>query len=150
MPRDLLKLSASLNVRPEWLQTGKGPIRQELPTASAHPLSLDAVIVSSPQIAWGALKMTTLPKAFKVAAPDDSMSPRLKAGQVAEFESGLEPRPGDGVLVRDPDGEPCIRRCRRLRGEWEAYAEDGDNHLPFTFGDDQLLAVMVGIHARWG
>jgi hypothetical protein len=91
-----------------------------------------------------------LPEAFKVAAPDDSMAPRLKAGQVAEFEVGLDPRPGDGVLVLDAEGEPCIRRCRRVRGGWEAYAEDGDNHLPFPIGTNQLLAVLVGVHARWG
>lgn len=150
MPRDLLTLAAALGVRAEWLQEGRGPMNQESPTRPAHPLSLDAVKVSSPQIEWGALKMTKLPQAFKVAAPDDSMAPRLKAGQVAEFEVGLEPRPGDGVLVRDPEGEPCIRRCRRVKGEWEAYAEDGDNHVPFAFGEDQLLAVMVGVHARWG
>jgi hypothetical protein len=78
------------------------------------------------------------------------MSPRLKAGQLAEFETGLEIRPGDGVLVTDADGEPCIRRCRKVRGQWEAYAEDADNHLPFPIEPDQVLAVLVGVHARWG
>lgn len=123
---------------------------QELPTQAAHPLSEADAMLSSPFLEWGVLIMKKLPQAFKVAAPDDSMAPRLKAGQIAEFEVGLDPRPGDGVLVRNADGDPCIRRCRRARGEWEAYAEDGDNHLPFAFGQDQLLAVLVGIHARWG
>ena len=94
--------------------------------------------------------MKTLPQAFKVAAPDDSMAPRLKAGQVAEFEVGLELRPGVGVIVRDTEGAPCIRRCRRVRGAWEAYAEDSDNHLPFPIAADQVMAVLVGVHARWG
>lgn len=123
---------------------------QEFPTAPAHRLSLPDVKLSSPFLEWGVIKMIELPKAFKAAAQDDSMAPRLKAGQIAEFEVGLELRPGDGVLVRDGEGSPCIRRCRRVRGEWEAYAEDGDNHLPFAFGPDQLLAVLVGVHARWG
>lgn len=123
---------------------------QEFPTKPAHPLSLPDVKLSSPILEWGVIDMIELPKAFKVAARDDSMAPRLKAGQVAEFEVGLELRPGDGVLVRDTEGTPCIRRCRRVRGEWEAYAEDGDNHLPFPFGSEQLLAVLVGVHARWG
>lgn len=149
MPRDVLSLASALGVRPEWLTTGKGPMNRELPTSAAHPLSLADISLSSPVIEWGALGMKTLPKAFKVAAPDDSMAPRLKAGQIAEFEVGLELRPGDGVLVRDSEGEPCIRRCRRARGSWEAYAEDGDNHLPFPFDAEQVLAVLVGVHARW-
>ena len=124
---------------------------QEFPTPLAHQLSGTGPKLTSPLLEWGVIKMKAkLPEAFKVAAPDDSMAPRLKVGQIVEFEVGLELRPGDGVLVRDPEGTPCIRRCRRVRGEWEAYAEDGDNHLPFPFGSDQLLAVLVGVHARWG
>jgi len=149
-PRDLLSLASALGVSPLWLQEGKLPIYQESPTRAAHVLSLDEVRLSSPILEWGAISMKTLPKTFKVAAPDDSMAPRLKAGQLAEFEVGLEPRPGDGVLVRDTEGQPCIRRCRRVRGEWEAYAEDGSNHLPFMIGPDQLLAVLVSVHTRWG
>lgn len=150
MPRDILKLSAALGVSPIWLQEGKLPIRQEIPTQPAHSLSLDEVRLSSPILDWGGLLMNPLPKTFKVAAPDDSMAPRLKAGQFAEFEVGLEPRPGDGVLVKDTEGQPCIRRCRRVRGEWEAYAEDSSNHLPFLIGPGQLLAVLVSVHTRWG
>ena len=123
---------------------------QEFPTSKAHLLSLPDVKLSSPFLEWGMIGMKTLPQAFKVAAQDDSMSPRLKVGQIVEFEVGLDLRPGDGVLVRDEEGEPCIRRCRRVRGEWEAYAEDGNNHLPFMIGPNQLLAVLVGVHARWG
>jgi transcriptional regulator with XRE-family HTH domain len=123
---------------------------QEYPSAVAHLLRPDGITLSSPVIDRGVLKMISLPKAFKVAAHDDSMSPRLKAGQLAEFETGLEIRPGDGVLVTDTDGEPCIRRCRKVRGQWEAYAEDADNHLPFPIEPSQVLAVLVGVHARWG
>lgn len=134
----------------KWWAEGIGPRDQESPTRPAHQVSLADAKLSSPFIEWGVLEMIELPKAFKVAAPDDSMAPRLKAGQIAEFEVGLELRPGDGVLVKDAEGRPCIRRCRRVRGEWEAYAEDADNHLPFSIGPGQLLAVLVGVHARWG
>jgi transcriptional regulator with XRE-family HTH domain len=151
MPRNILKLATALGVNPMWLQDGKLPIRQDSPTQNAHSVSLEDVKLSSQLIEWEVVRMKAkLPEAFKVAAPDDSMAPRLKAGQIAEFEVGLELRPGDGVLVRDAEGEPCIRRCRRVQGEWQAYAEDGDNHLPFMIGPDQLLAVLVGVHARWG
>ncbi len=91
-----------------------------------------------------------LPAAFKASAPDDSMAPLLKVGQVVEFETGLELRPGDGVLVLDEDGELCIRRCWRAHGAWQAFAEDEKKHLPFAISPEQLLAVLVGVHARWG
>lgn len=125
---------------------------QEFPTTVAQSVSLSDARLSSPVIAWEILKMKTLPKAFKVAAPDDSMSPRLKAGQLAEFETGLEHRPGDGVLVRDVSGDCYIRRCRKVRGEWEAYAEDSTVHLPIAIiaGQAEIIAVLVGVHARWG
>jgi hypothetical protein len=138
------------NVR--WWAEGIGPRSQEPPTRQAHPLSLGDLRLSSPVIEWGALAMIELPKAFKVAAPDDSMSPRLKQGQLAEFETGREYRPGDGVLVRDAAGDCHIRRCRKAHGGWEAYAEDEKVHLPLPIGPGhaEVLAVLVGVHARWG
>jgi transcriptional regulator with XRE-family HTH domain len=152
MPRDILGLSAALGVNPIWLQEGKLPISQESLTRPAQPLSLSDARLSSPVIEWGVLTMKTLPKAFKVAAPDDSMSPRLKQGQLAEFETGLEHRPGDGVLVRDADGECHIRRCRKARDGWEAYAENSEVYpaLPIGPAGVEVLAVLVGVHARWG
>lgn len=125
---------------------------QESPTRLAQPLSLADAKLSSPILEWGVLTMKTLPQAFKVAAPDDSMSPRLKLGQLAEFETGLEHRPGDGVLVKDAAGDCYIRRCRRARDGWEAYAEDSDVFPPLPIGPTglEVLAVLVGVHARWG
>lgn len=95
--------------------------------------------------------MTPLPRTFKVAAPDDSMAPRLKKGQLAEFETGVDFAPGDGVLVRDQQGNCYIRRCRRFHGAWEAYAEDFDVFPPMPIGPSglEVLAVLVGLHARW-
>lgn len=133
----------------KWWAEGVGPRNPEPLTAKAHRVGLPDAKLSSPYLEWRTIEMIELPKAFKAAAPDDSMAPRLKAGQIVEFEVGLELRPGDGVLVKDSDGKTCIRRCRRVQGEWQAYAEDADNHLPFLIGPDQLLAVLVGVHARW-
>lgn len=134
----------------KWWASGTGP--RETPTRMAQPLSLADATLSSPILDWGVLMMKTLPKAFKVAAPDDSMSPRLKVGQLAEFETGLEYRPGDGVLVKDASGDCYIRRCRKVRDGWEAYAEDSDVFpaLPIGSAGLEVLAVLVGIHARWG
>lgn len=150
--RELLSIAAALGVNAVWLKTGKGLCNPEVPTASAQQLSYADARLSSPVIAWGVLKMKTLPEAFKVAAPDDSMSPRVKMGQLVEFETGLDHRAGDGILVRDAEGELCIRRCRKVRGEWEAYAEDSVVHPAFAIGPGQgeILAILVGVHARWG
>lgn len=143
-------VAAALGMRVEELLARAE--NQEYPVPLAHLLGSDDVTLSSPVIEWGVLKMKILPKAFKVAAPDDSMAPRLKAGQLAEFETGLEHQPGDGVLVRDSAGECYIRRCRRIRGGWEAYAEDSDVHQPISIvaGQADIVAVLVGVHARWG
>ena len=147
-----LGLAALTGWSVKWWSEGVGPRSQESPTRHAHPLSLSDAKLSSPILDWGILHMKTLPKAFKVAAPDDSMSPRLKAGQLAEFETGLDHRPGDGVLVKDAAGDCYIRRCRRSRGGWEAYSEDSDVFPPLPIGPAglEVLAVLVGVHARWG
>lgn len=152
MPRDLLGLAAALNVRAEWLGTGKGPRNRENPTQVAQAMSLVNTILTPQLLEWDALTMNPLPKAFKVAAPDDSMAPRLRTGQLVEFETGLDPRPGDGVLVSDGEGVRYIRLYRQGRhGHWEALA-DNPGYQPLSSERDSLtvLAVLISVNARWG
>lgn len=94
-----------------------------------------------------------LPQAFKLAAPDDSMAPRLRAGQIVEFETGIDPRPGDGVLVADSDNKPYIRLFVEGRqGHWEAHAVAPGYRVMERDADGlKILAVLMSVPTpRWG
>jgi len=118
----------------------------------AQSVSLSGLKVASQVVEWSSLMRGTLPAAFKVAAPDDSMAPRLRTGQLVEFETGREPRPGDGVLVADNEEKPYIRLYVEGRqGQWEAHAlKEGYRPLESDRDGLKLLAVLVAVHARWG
>jgi hypothetical protein len=131
----------------------------EAPVAGrlAHPLSLLTPIVT-PTIMWGDLPVVfnKLPREFRIAAPDDSMSPKARKGELCSFEvlaEDVQPRQGDGVLVRDDAGHFYIRIFKPRRPDhWEAHAVDPDV-LPLDSVRDGLtvLAVLVGVQqGRWG
>ena len=49
---------------------------------------------------------------FCVIAPDDSMAPALRTGDMLTFDTSLSPRDGDFVLVVDLIGQACVREYR--------------------------------------
>lgn len=156
------RAAEELHVNPHWLATGEGtpdwqsPQRLVTGDESAsyevahmviHPLN-----TNSPVITWGDDMKTGLPRRFRVALPDDSMAPKVRAGDMVEMETGVEPRPGDGVLVVDDTGRVHLRVYRvRKPGRWEAHAIN-DAYQPLDSERDglQVLAVLTGVHARWG
>jgi len=88
---------------------------------------------------------------FQVAAPDNSMAPRLRLGVKATFERDLTPQFGDAVLVRDGSGELHIRVYRRGRpGTWEAHALN-DDFAPLVSDRDglEVWAVLTAVEGRW-
>lgn len=92
-----------------------------------------------------------LPPTFKVVLQDNSMSPRAPAGTEVEFTRDLSPKPGDGVLVRDRDGNAYFREYRQRReGQWEAYAYN-EAYRPLDAEHDELqvIAVLTGVSVRW-
>lgn len=98
------------------------------------------------------MNKSDLPPLFRVAAPDDAMAPRVRAGQLVEFDRDAAPRPGDGVLVIDADGRPYFRVYRLRRpGHWEAQALN-DAYSPLDSQRDQLqvAGVLTAVFARWG
>lgn len=135
-----------LNVQhsPEGLAAQRGKV--------AHILS-EPVGYHSPLLVWEAiLPNSELPVVFRVAMPDDSMSPRIRPGDLIEFDCRLQPRTGDGVLVRDSFGGLYVRVYRQARpGSWEAHPING-NFLPLSSDHDGLavLGVLVGLpRSRW-
>lgn len=117
----------------------------------AHPVILDTFTVV-PTINWESLVDTVaLPDVFKLAAPDTSMAPKVPQGTLVEFTRSLQPRPGDGVLVKDRDGHHYVRVYREKRpGHWEAYAIN-DAYSPLDSQADGLtvVAVLTAVAGRW-
>lgn len=102
-------------------------------------------------IVWESTVADALPDRFLVTAPDESMAPRILAGQTVALDSTLTPRAGDGVLVADQQGHWYLRLFKqRQPGVWEAHALN-DAYQAMTAQQDGLtvLAVVVGVHARW-
>ena len=93
-----------------------------------------------------------MPQKFRVAAPDDSMAPRVRAGELLEFDTTLTPRPGDGVLVLDDAGTCYFRAYRERRpGHWEASAANPAFQALDSERDGlRVLAVMTAVFQRWG
>lgn len=155
-PRYLPTLAKLMGYRTveDLLALNDPPGNQERPTGQAQSASYRYPKLEPQDLEWGDFKMLKdLPAAFRVTAPDDAMAPRVRAGQLLGFESGLAPRPGDGIIVRAPGGEPQFRMYRAARGgSWEAYAENQPAFLTLTPGDDKIevLAVLVAVYGRWG
>lgn len=93
-----------------------------------------------------------LPRVFRVAAPDESMAPKVKAGSMLLFSTVEAARPGDGVLLRDRTGQVHFRIYRAGRpGVWVAHAEN-PAYAPLESERDGLsvIAVLMAVEARWG
>ena len=106
-----------------------------------------------PLLTWGESMPKYLPAVFCISAPDDSMAPRVRRGDVLRFSSTDKPRPGDGVLLQDREGVMYFRVYRERRaGDWAAQALN-EAFQPLEAERDGLtvLAVLVGIsQQRWG
>lgn len=162
----IARLAQTLKVPVAWLELGEGPdpfdptsgfSRSGSPTPSdpvlAHPMSLESM-ETVPLISWEEL-MSEDPKGafeFRAVMPDESMSPRVRAGAMLYFRSGEPPRPGDGVLVRDSTRTVHFREYRAGRpGVWEAHAAN-PAYQPMESDRDGLtvLGVLTAVGARWG
>lgn len=156
-------LARELGVDSDWLATGKGkPLndanrREKPPVSAASEASSekDWRVGHVRPLTWEELmslkRKDDLPALFQVAAPDNSMAPRLRQGVKATFERDLEPQVSDGVLVRDSAGELHIRIYRRGRpGTWEAHALN-DDFAPLVSDRDglEVWAVLTAVEGRW-
>lgn len=150
-----------------WIAKGKGAQRVSDPRADnapytvnegvAHYSSLKAATVDKLcPTAWEALMKigdrAELPEYFSTEMPDDSMAPRVRAGAILIFDRDVEPRPGDGILLRDRDGEQYFRLFKqRSKDVWEAHAlNEAYPALESERDGLELLAVLTGVKSRWG
>lgn len=144
-----LAAERAFNINAHWVLTGEGnPLnnRQVLDRA----VSLAPAIMGSQLVTWESL-MREMPATFRVAAPDDAMSPRVRAGRVVEFEAASSAAFGDGVLVRASDGRLYFRLyAEAKRGGWEARPLN-DVYRTLTPEADGIVivAVVTSVPQRW-
>ena len=160
----IARLALALQVDPAWLELGIGqePAWDSVQEGKPAPWGgvrfselsqtmrhVGATVV--PTYTWGAIVNANLPKEFFVAAPDDAMSPRVKAGKLLRFATSVEPSPGDGVLIADRDGNAYFRLYRQRRaGTWPAVALNEAYHALDSEADGlRVLAVLVAEEGRW-
>lgn len=138
---------------PDWLNSQHAVAGDKRPRGLGAQVLSDVSVSYSPQVTWEAIiKTEKLPATFRVAMPDDSMHPRVRRGDVLEFDTRETPRSGDGVLVRDTGGTLFFRIYRQARpGAWEAHPINPD-YLPLHSDRDGLAVVGVMVGAprhRW-
>lgn len=129
----------------------------ELLSPESLPPSDEAHVVSHlapkivPTIDWGDLMTAKLPHVFKIELTDNSMAPRAPAGAHVEFTRGLEPKPGDGVLVKDRSGHHYFREYKSSRvGVWSAHAYNpAYEALDSVEAGLSVVAVLTGMSMRW-
>lgn len=93
-----------------------------------------------------------LPRVFKIELPDNAMAPRAPTGAQIEFTVGLEPKPGDGVLVKDRTGAFHFREYKSPRpGVWAAHPTNPAYDPPLEPAKDGVVvvAVLTGMSTRW-
>lgn len=163
-----VQFAALYKVNAHWLATGESPATEPSPrtwTESQHPnggadsrgamaqeLSHHQKWNTPPILSWEALLKDPLPELFAVRIQDDAMAPLLRIGHTARFDSRLQARPGDLVLVRDSHDQLFVRSyVQRRPGMWLAVAANSAYHA-LESADDQLvvLAVFTGMEGRLG
>jgi hypothetical protein len=98
------------------------------PKSGGSPLGLSNVVSlelrsDTPLVSWELLMTAAKYRTFRISLPDAALAPDLTQGDELLIESGLQPAPGDLVLVRDSAGRHFARVYRERRpGEWTAHA----------------------------
>ncbi len=148
-----IKAARLLGLNPEWLATGRGPMRagessQPLTTqVYAQPLQgVPSAFMLPVSITWETLMQSQeLPERFVIEAPDDALAPNLPRGTAVVFACDVAAQPGDCVLVQDSRGARYMRRyVQGVGGAFAAHAIN-DAYVSLDSARDGLrvLAVMA-------
>lgn len=130
-------------------------LEQHAPTGGGQALVAQEVsqrynIITPVTIDWEHLMHRPLEPEFQTTMPDSSMAPEVPRGARIIFVTGVEPEPGDFVLLRDRDANLYVREYRQVKpGQWEAHAIN-PAFLPMDSVRDELrvLAVFDGMRSR--
>jgi transcriptional regulator with XRE-family HTH domain len=115
--------------------------------AGAHLLSLDPVSHVLPVLNREQLMADTLPRAFAVVMPDDSMAPWLRKNDIVKFAAASTAAPGELVLVASRSGAFYVREFRqRTEDHWSAHALNAAYETMDAADDGlRLLGVFRGL-----
>ena len=104
-----------------------------------------------PSLKWEQLMSEDPKGTFYAEIPDDAMAPRVRAGNECFFRTGLTPRPGAGVLVKDAAGAVHFREYREAAGgAWEAHATNPAYRTLHSQADGlRVIAVLRGVMRGW-
>lgn len=158
----IARLAASLRVPPEWLELGEGdePDWSAIPNQDetlrdqlAQTMSYrQAKVAPQP---WGELTLKAqsddLDPEFWAVLPDDAIRELAPTGTKLKFTTGLQPNPGDAVLLLDPSGRLVVREFRENLAEgWEGHAHsDVYARVPGNLEGVRLVAVATGVETRF-
>jgi hypothetical protein len=134
---------------PHWTYP-QTPPEGEASTLLAQELSHPTYTVTPGHIPWEQLMDRPLKPEFQTTAPDNAMAPDVPRGARIILITGVDPAPGDFVLVADATGAHYLREYKQLRaGHWQAHARNAA-FLPLDSLRDGLrvLAVFDGIRGR--
>lgn len=155
----LASVARALGVHADKLAIGE--IAEIASNENAHPPQTDGPVKITildvyppPRImSWEEL-MGDLPDTFGVKVQDVALEPKMRQGDTVLIRRSETPRPGDGVLIKDADGEHYLRIYRQTRkGEWAAAAlNDGYGELDAARHGLVVVGVVVGEvrEGRWG
>lgn len=140
--KNLLSAAKALNVRPEWLSTGRGPMRPGDATQESwsHEVEFDHTVAYGqpmrrkvPVISWVsagswcdaddpyppgmAESWEDCPydhsdRAVCLRVVGDSMSPEYREGELILVDPAIEAGHGDDVIARTPDGKATFKRLQ--------------------------------------
>lgn len=119
----------------------------------AHVLSQRAIETRLP-ITWESFmtehKAGTLSKSFIVICPDDAMAPMARKGDELFFRIGVEPRIGDGVIVRDKHDGYFIRMYSEgdRPGLWTAKARKEGYRTLHSEADELTVVAVLRVPER--
>ena len=147
------RAATMLRVSSDWLASGRGQ-KNAYPARKGVDRSMsDMQLKLAPRyVEWEQLMRRPIEPEFQTVVPDASMAPEVPSGARVIFVTGVDPVPGDFVLISDSTGGVYLREFKQLRpGRWEAHARN-QAFLPLDSERDglQVLAVFDGIRGGRG
>ena len=162
-PENLIKIAKTLDVNPEWLATGNGKMKPEIPShltrvpviSYVQAGSWTEAVDSFP--AGNGLETVTTDLdlgdySFALRIKGDSMEPEFHEGDIIIIDPSVEPRPGDYVVAkRDKDNEATFKKYRRPAEDVIELVPLNPDHPPLKIDaktPGKIIGVMVE-HRRY-